>query len=223
MVKSKPSTTGASRIETFDEFDRRHGGDGIASTYKIDHEKRKELYAQGLNSTNALQHYIEDNGLYGTATVLEDADFDAYVEANGLKPIYRGMPDGENLTGVEKHENFLYDDKYYVGNGMFGDGQYFAYDRVEAEKYAVTGFHEGDGAVIKAALKPSAKTVRHDALLAEMAEKHRQYKYSESMLSVYARSQGYDAMTLGGMIVVLNRDALVVSGDIRRMRNYDYI
>ena len=220
MVKSKPSTTGASRVEPFDSFDGRHRGDN--GMYQLDPDRAVELARQGLNGISALQNYIDENGLYGKPTVMDDSDFDAYVKKNKLKPIYRGMPDGETLTGVEKHENFMFDDKYYIGNGLYGDGQYFG-DKTTAEKYAVTGYVDGSGAVIKAALKPGAKVVSYTKVKMELEERYPLYAMSENMVSAYARASGYDAVNAGGYVNVINRDALVVSSDIRRMKNYGYI
>ena len=227
MVKSKPSLTASMRTTLFDEFANAHFVDQFG--YKqpvIDHPTRKALRAQGLNSGSLFQLYLDENDDYGAAEVMAPKDFDKYVKDNKLRVIYRGDADIEDgdykLSAVEMQKNFLYDPKYYVGSGMFGDGKYFG-NLKTAEEYALDGyFVQGRGSVIKAALKPGAKTITVAALQDEIKRTHPDFALRESMLSVYARSHGYDAILTDSSpdayVNVINRDALVVSSKIRRVR-----
>ena len=197
----------------------------------ITHPERKALREQGLNGGSMFQLYLDENDDYGTPEVMAPEEFDKYVKDNKLRVVYRGDADIEDgdyeLSAVDMQKNFLYDRKYYVGNGMFGDGKYFGDERT-AKSYAVTGYYvEGQGAVMRMALKPGAKTIGHERLKRELAEEYPEHALRESLLSVYARSKGYDAITVGigsdAFVCVINRDAVVASSEIRRVRDYDYI
>ncbi len=221
MVKSKPSMTASRRTKSFDEFISAHSREqfGYIQPF-MDYPMRKALRDQGLNGSSLFQQYLEETS-YGNPDVLEPDEFDAYAKANKLRVIYRGCADNEDMTGVEMHENFIYDPKYYVGSGMFGDGQYFG-DRKTAESYALDGYYvQGRGAVIQAALKSDAKTITHAALQAEIQRTHPEHAMRESVLAVYARAAGYDAILTDSSstayVNVINRDALVVSSRIRRV------
>lgn len=226
MVKARSSMTASMRSE-FDDFIGKYGFEqfgyiqvGVPARDGI------ELRKQGLNSRSPLTAYMEENG-YGHADVYPQDGFDAVVKENGLRVIYRGMPDGDALTGAEKHENFMYDTKYYIGSGMFGDGQYFG-DELTGKSYAVGGSsgHEGNGAVIMAALKPDAKTATYSSIRADVEERYPQLAVNDGLLSVYARTRGYDAIVVGNgddlYVNVINRDALLVSENIRRVSDYGY-
>lgn len=227
MVKSKPSAT-AKRSGTamFGSFVSRHvNPDG---RFGMSDSQSADLEAEGLNGKTALQLFVDEEGLYGSATVLDDADFDRYVEENGLEVMYRGMPDSGKLSGAEKHENFMYDQKYYIGQGYYADGMYFSDNELTGQRYACDSDYTVGGAVIRAALKPGAKVIdTWDAsgdYFAHSLSGMVGFESTESMKSALALANGYDAIVVrqGGetQIVVLNRNAVVVSSNIRKTNRY---
>ena len=108
---------------------------------------------------------------------------------------------------------------------MFGDGQYFGDERT-AKLYAEDMLDSG--AVIRAALRPGARVINYKELMKMVSQEHIGYGKSTSMATVYARSLGYDAIADNargqtGFITVINRDALVISSNIRRFKDGNYV
>ncbi len=229
MVKSKPSLTAQARAKrqgdrVFNDFVERHMN--ARGQFYISNLSWTVLESKGLNGRTALQHFIDEEGLYGKVTVMDDADFDRYVEENGLTTLYRGMRDGSH-NAVDMHANFLYDDKYYVGEGIFGDGMYFSDNEYTGQRYSNNNLK--GGAVIKVALKSGARVITSDD--AYMALSHNEHKdsindmaYRDGTVSALAMSNGYDAISVDKgdetYYVVLNRDAVVASSTIRRTNRH---
>ena len=174
------------------------------------------LDREGLNGDSLFQAYVDLAGDYDKPTVLSDAEFDAYVSANGLSDqvAYRGVKDIQGLSGQEMHDISLYGDKYFVGRGIYGDGLYFAKSREVAQRYAERGAYR-EGAILKGVLKPSAKKIDQYELEVMLRSEHEGTNYfvDDGVLSAYGRSKGYDAITVetSGYINVINRGALVAS------------
>lgn len=203
---------------SFEQFQNEHlnewGG------WMMDAATQTDLMNQGLNAMTIYQLWLDKTGDYEKPQVMGDAEFDQYVTQNGLTPIHRGVASTKKMTAAEMHDITLYADKYYVGEGIHGDGLYFGNHEVAAS-YAV-GLSKvrgtiGKGAVMKAALKPTAKTVNyHDVLSMALHETGHDLRFDNGVLSAYARSKGYDVISIdtgktGTFLNVLNRGALVVS------------
>lgn len=175
------------------------------------------LGREGLNEDSTFQAFVDLAGDYDKPDVLSEAEFDAYVAANGLSEqvAYRGVKDIQGLGASEMHDVSLYGDKYFVGRGIYGDGLYFAKSRDVAERYATRGAYK-EGAILKGVLKPSAKVIDQS----ELKQMLRREPYAKGahyvdggLLSAYGRLKGYDAITIeaNGYINVINRSALVAS------------
>lgn len=192
-------------------------GDG-SKLYGSDLYNRR-LIIQGLND-HPLQYFVDRYGAYGTATVMDDVDFDAYVEkriADGtLKSddvMYRGMESYDDLPASDMAAQLMYGDKYYIGNGVHGDGTYFSNRVGTAASYA-KGLY--GGSIVRGVLKPDAKVVSETVLDKEIFENDSLKVSGNSAFSSYALSRGFDAVTVGeenGEVytVVLNRSAVVFS------------
>lgn len=230
MVKSKPSMTASAGADgLFESFASANAAERDTwNTIKVNTDEAARLESMGLNGDTLYQVWMEQTGAYGNPTVLDQDEFNDYIFENDLQPMYRGRYDTRDLFAVDMHENAMYDQKYYVGEGVFGDGLYFG-SETTAMHYACE--YGNFGAVIQAALKPGAKVAVYDDIADEYARKFPQYlnqdKFpDDGLLSVYARLHGYDAILetrpeAGGFpyTCVLNRDMLVISSRIRDVNN----
>ena len=91
------------------------------------------------------------------ATVLNDAEFDAYIQQSGQQVVYRGWS-GE--AAVERFCNTVHN---HVGNGRYGDGYYFSPDVSVAQDYARMS-RTGQGVVTRMALSPNARVIDYNTL-----------------------------------------------------------
>ena len=226
---SAEKTRGNTTLQSFDEFFSSNSAVlfGDRELYLNEFERQK-LEKQGLNVRTPLQWYIDQNGIYGNPKVIDnEKDF---VFAKGMFGItlYRGMPDSGRSTGEYKLNNFIHDNKYYVGEGIYGDGIYFAGNVGVANNYALSGDAiDGHGAVMRAKIKPDAKVAYYDDIYHDYMQHHKD-KYCtssqrEGLISCYARSLGYDILIYGGAneggyFNVLNRSALIVNSNIERKK-----
>lgn len=205
---------------SFDDFINNYGdefGDVI-----IPQGMREYLAGEELNSNSAFQAFLDDYDDYQKPEVLSDEQFDDYVRSNGLNAVYRGVKGQETLTADQMHESFKYGDKYYSGNGVFGDGIYFGSYEI-ANTYAKSRNY--DGSIMRGALKNNARTIDYRQLRKEMIDKYgSDILPMNDKISAYARSRGYDAIIAvdqGGEVFtnVLNRGAMVLAQGNRTIRS----
>ena len=229
MVKSKPSMTGRNNSSGSGSFDLVGSFEGFLeghSTPTLSNSSNRELDVsaaeedelgnQGLNS-NALQLYLDRVYGYGKAEVISNDEFNDLVDG-GAEQMFRGMPDSRRSSGQHKLEQVMYGDKYYAGDGVYGDGLYFTTRIDTAGTYAAPG-KGSRGSVMRAALKPTARTVQYEEVYNNARADYPNYVHDDSFISSYALSRGYDAIRIprkGGetYYVVLNRSALYVDSGL---------
>ncbi len=157
-------------------------------------------------------------GVKGGPTVMNDSDFNAYVQQTGQTVMYRGW------SGQSAADRFMNAPNNHVGNGIYGDGYYFTPDRGTAKSYS------GDGTVTKMALSPNARVISYSDLQAKMratsprlqsALRHtgtrgsgRTYGSNDGEAQ-YALKLGYNVVDMGsGYLYGITADAFVVSRKI---------
>lgn len=221
-VSSSGSTAAGTGGMTYEEFMAQHE-DERGYTIRLKDGERQALKDRGLND-HLFQLYMDENDGYAAPDVMTDKEFDAYVKANGLQVIHRGVADAYGINAKEIHEAFMKDGPYYIGYGIYGNGTYFGTKQQTAIDYAFQDY--GDGATIRAALKKDAKVIDYRALTDMMDADGIDHSYDQDKASIYARSKGYDAITRnrgdeGQYINVINRGALVVSSKITKRKYQD--
>ena len=158
------------------------------------------------------QRFISNMGLNAQTTVLSEADFNNYVQQTGSTVLYRGWSNGAGSvtkfnTAVNNH----------VGNGISGDGHYFAPSVSTAQNY---------GSVItKAALSPNARVVSLQDVRAQINKSSgklrgalskagslgsRTYGPNQGEMQM-ALKMGFNTIDAGWAVVPITRDAVVVS------------
>ena len=161
---------------------------------------------------NPQQRLVENLGLNKPTTVLSESDFNNYVKQTGASVLYRGW------SGQDAIDRFTQSPNSHIGNGINGDGYYFAPDKGTARSYGGTG--------MKAALSPNARVVSVDAVNAQIAKANPKFKSSLSKAGSYgtrtygsnngqaqmALKMGYNVIDAGWAVIPLTRDAVVVSG-----------
>ena len=182
---------------------------------KIDKTTDLSAYQQKTNDPysfydNPYQKMVVNMGLNKMPTTLSTKDFNAYVKATGATVLYRGV------SGDDAYTRFMTSPNSHVGNGINGDGYYFAPDIYTAKNYGGTG--------IKAALSPNARVISVDAVKAAIrgttgkfnAALH--YAGSKGTRTFGANigdaqmaiKMGYNVIDAGWAVIPLTRDAVVV-------------
>lgn len=160
---------------------------------------------------NPFQKMVLNMGLNKSATALSEADFQKYVQQSGATVLYRGW------SGQDSADRFNNSPNSHTGNGINGDGYYFATDKSTARSYGGFG--------MKAALSPNARVVSVNAVNAEIArqgtnfQKSLQYAGSKGTRTYgsnigqaqMALKMGFNVIDAGWAVIPLTRDALVVS------------
>ena len=145
------------------------------------------------------------------ATELSEPDFNKYVAQSGATVLYRGW------SGQNAADRFSQSPNSHPGNGINGDGYYFAPDKATARNYGGYG--------MKAALAPGARVISAQAVRAEIAKQggtfQRALQYAGSTgTRTYGSNQGeaqmalkmgYNVIDAGWAVIPLTRDALVIS------------
>ena len=172
---------------------------------------------------NDFQRLVLQLGLNDKPQVMSAREFNAYVKSTGAEVLYRGVSGQDVITRFTDSPN------NHVGNGVYGDGNYFAPDKATATRYARQAARMsgkgGAGTVMTAALSPNAKVVdyytvereikRHNARL-QASLKHAgsagTRTYSSNIgISQMALKMGYNVVRRSGFAdIVLTRDAVVV-------------
>lgn len=160
---------------------------------------------------NPQQKLVEQLGLNKPATILSESDFNKYVKQTGSTVLYRGW------SGQDAVDRFKQSPNSHIGNGINGDGYYFAPDRATAKGYGGVG--------TKAALSPNARVVSAQAVRQAISQASPKLqsslnKTSKSGTRTYgsnggmaqmALKMGYNTIDAGWAVIPLTRDAIVMS------------
>lgn len=164
--------------------------------------------------SNPAQKLVASMGLNDKPTVLSESDFRKYVAQTGASVLYRGWS-GQNAV-----DRFKNSPNSHIGNGINGDGYYFAPDRSTARNYGGTG--------TKAALSPQARVISVDKVNAAIAKASPKLQRSLRKAGGYgaggtrtfgsndgqaqmALKMGYNVIDAGWAVIPLTRDAVVIS------------
>lgn len=144
---------------------------------------RSGVYEGQLSLTRTIAQRL---GYDALPEVIEDADWDDFLESRGLQPMFRGISPGRSGAddvAVRHAEQFLSGD-LFVGRGIYGSGTYNADPSWRLEKLieagrlsraeaitearqeafdAAFGYAGGDGAMLEMALKPGSRIVDYDS------------------------------------------------------------
>ena len=160
---------------------------------------------------NPQQKLVETMGLNGQATVLSESDFNKYVKQTGATVLYRGW------SGQDAVDRFKKSPNNHIGNGINGDGYYFATDKSTAKSYGGTG--------TKVALSPNARVISladvnkaisnaspklKSALQKAGRGGTRTYGANHGQAQM-ALKMGYNTIDAGWAVITLTRDAVVMS------------
>ena len=134
------------------------------------------------------------------------SDVTAAVKAGG-REIFRGVEDAGKARAFARGLD-------YVGGGDYGQGRYFG-SEFTANRYTAEG---GGGGVIRAAIKPGARTIHARDLDRMMQQAESAGNIPVGLdYGVYARAHGFDVITTDGDYVnVVNPAVLIVQ---RRLRS----
>lgn len=152
---------------------------------------------------------IDQNLNKGVYAKLSPAAFNAYVQQNGLTPIYRGW-----ASGVGSKQRFEDAAASHPGAGMYGEGYYFG-DRGTARSYGA--------ATTVAALSPNARVVDIDVVQRSLgsmgSNTQKAFGHSGRTGSSFSNNSGeaqmalkmgYNVIRTSWSYVVLTRDAVVI-------------
>lgn len=238
MVKSKVSMTAAGRgvsailsadaelqadgrSARFEQFMDKYSDPEDAGLELIPLEVTQRLRQEGLNTNTIFQVWLDDNDDYGQARVVSNAELDGLIDS-GATLLTRGMPDSQRTTGMQKLSQVMSGAKYYTGNGFYGDGLYFA-DTVNVAGSYATGNANNRGALMRAVLASDSRSIGYDDLYRMAKNAYPNRVMSDGALSCYARSLGYDVVTIprsngATYYNVLNRRKLVIASELGSVR-----
>lgn len=160
---------------------------------------------------SAFQNMVLDQALNAPVYAkLSQAEFDAYCQANGLTPIYRGWEGGKSSR--DRFENAAMS---HTGAGKYGEGYYFG-DKSTGQGYSA-------GALTQAALSPNARIVDlskvQSALGSYGTKAQKAFQKSGVTPGKYennngeaqmALKMGYNVIRTSWCYVILTRDAVVI-------------
>ncbi len=164
-------------------------------------------------------------GFDAQPTIATEDQLDAAVEAGGVE-IFRGSRDGYGLSGHQVTPDEVIEQirsgPVYHGYGIYGNGMYYGTDEQIAREYAggqrftsPGGVAVGDGATVRAVLRPGSRVVEFGELrrierewIREMQDYALERKFSRkenqewkhaietatSDLGIFAAMMGYDAI-----------------------------
>ena len=209
---------------TFEDFFEKYRSDeglGERQYTDVPLDMVQDLRDRGLNARTVFQLWLEDADDYGKPEVVSGEEIDRLVKG-GATQIFRGMPDTKRHTGEEKLNQVLYESKYFSGEGVYGDGLYFAVNIDVAGTYASSS-PGASGSVMRAVLKPGIKSISYDDAHAAFRKEHPDLFATNGDISAWARSKGYDAITVdhpanGRYYNIINRGAIVMSGKLGKAK-----
>jgi hypothetical protein len=160
---------------------------------------------------NPQQKLVESMKLNAPATVLSESDFNNYVKQTGATVLYRGW------SGQDAVDRFKNSPNSHIGNGINGDGYYFAPDKGTARSYGGTG--------TKAALSPNARVVSLTDVNKAISKASPKFQSALSKAgkggtrtfgankgqAQMALKMGYNTIDAGWAVIPLTRDAVVMS------------
>lgn len=159
---------------------------------------------------NPQQKLLQQLGITGRPTVVSESDFNKYVQQTGSTVLWRGWS-GQNAV-----DRFKQSPNNHIGNGINGDGYYFAPDKSTAQSYGGTG--------TKAALSPNARVVSASAVKQAIANASPKLQSSLSKtdggtrtyggnggMAQMALKMGYNTIDAGWAVIPLTGDAVVIS------------
>ncbi|MCI5714456.1 MAG: hypothetical protein MR288_02380 [Firmicutes bacterium] len=208
-------------VELFDMINSDEIDDLIKQCYR---DLGKEVYPDAI-----LTRLIEEKGFNARPVLLDKHSYSLLITSK-LTRIYRGV------CYKNAVKDFVYNDKMFVGKGLYCNGIYFAYgdySREEAESYMASRrpalFRKGwrDGAVLDAYIAQDAKVIDFYNLVRlrnKMVKKVDRYKdlsptakaklieILSDDISKSAVLCGYDAINIRHQqyMVVLNRGKLIM-------------
>ena len=165
-----------------------------------------------------LADIIRQQGFDGLPESVSAEEYQALVDAGKIVPLFRGIDGEKSVQHVEQYRS----GPLFVGEGIIGNGTYAARDRDRALKYA-----SGPEGVLELGIRADAHTVDLYELLdmttdwrKKMRKVHLDYSDDDPEPYVVdhlfsdpgrlAAMLGYDAISDGGIFVILNRTATVV-------------
>lgn len=159
---------------------------------------------------NPQQKLLQSLGITGRPTVMSESDFNKYVNKTGSTVLWRGWS-GQNAV-----DRFKQSPNNHIGNGINGDGYYFAPDKTTAKNYGGTG--------TKAALSPNARVISASAVRQAIANSSPKLQNSlrktdggtrtyggNGGMAQMALKMGYNTIDAGWAVIPLTGDAVVVS------------
>lgn len=184
-------------------------------------------------SDTALQRFTYNLGMNDKPTLVDDATLDSMngtelfrtVNA-GKDPVARVKYDADEIAvQVQRGRVTRYSDN---GGSVYGRGIYFADDYGDSKIYGSTTGNIKATAMIRCKVNSNAKAINYSSarsgLQAEIASGSKLGKTlskinrtdSQSAVSIYALSKGYNVITSGhGYFNVLNRNAVTMSTTIK--------
>ena len=160
---------------------------------------------------NEQQKLLQALNITGRPTVVSEADFNKYVQQTGSTVLYRGWS-GQNAV-----DRFKNSPNNHIGNGINGDGYYFAPDIGTAKTYGVVG--------TKAALSPNARVISATAVKMAIASAspklHSSLSKTDGKVRTFggnggmaqmAIKMGYNTIDAGWAVIPLTGDAVIMSG-----------
>lgn len=182
---------------------------------RMDELPKSLQYPPGVESlTQKIVYALELND---KPTILSSKEFDEYLKSNNVRD-ENILSRSVNADTVFSLENWMHEDLNYisgrVGGSANGEGQYFAYNFGKP-----TGYGGTNPKTIRAVFKPDAKIATKDDLMQafnDMPEDVRVYIGGNIYQnpSVVALLAGYDAISIGNYVTVINRSAVIVDENI---------
>lgn len=184
-------------------------------------------------SDTALQRFTYNLGMNDKPTLVDDATLDSMKGTElfrtvnaGKDPVARVKYDADEIAvQVQKGRVTRYSDN---GGSVYGRGLYFADKYGDSTVYGNTSGNIKSTAIIRCKVNSNAKAINYytakQGLLNEMKSGSKLGKTlskintrdSQSAVSIYALSKGYNVITSGhGYFNVLNRNAVTMSTTIK--------
>lgn len=173
---------------------------------------------------NDFQRFVYDAGVNDRPQVVDQATFDALPGTTMYRTV-NSVYDRATDVGMSADQiaaQTMQSSLSRIGNGVYGDGFYFADSASASHMY---GSRRGDvkrTAVMQAKLSPTANVVSYSQIMAQYMRDPSSSKRgigSNSGLSMFALRKGYNVIDVGrnGYYNVLDRSALVMSASINPM------
>ncbi|GEM_PF-5884665 len=173
---------------------------------------------------NGFQRFVYDADVNSKPQVVDQATFDSMggqVLYRTVNSVYDRRTD-VNMRADQIAQQTMYASLSRVGDGVYGDGYYFADTRRASTAYGSTTGDVRRTAVMQAKIAPTARVVDYKTIRRQfnrsgidMAVPRMSY---DSQLSAYATHKGYNVIKVGnGYYNILDRSALVFSSNVTAM------